>query len=271
MEVKGIGEKLVPDAQALRHGQRSHDAHRQGAFLLLGLPPLLPPGGAEGEARLHRPGGQGTVISRPPGARRAPGLSATTSGVSLVELLHRDDRPGVDPRARDPGGDAPAPGGRRCARPCTRRASRSTRRARTRSPATATSASSSERTATATSGRSTRTATATACARRRSRAASTSPSASTSRGRATTCGPAIMTGIRVPDPGSPGHYLDRIDDPIRFNSSDICSFSPMGESTPGSVYLWDGARPAWPWCASSGGTAKVRTLYYRRGERGWTP
>ena len=82
--------------------------------------------------------------------------------------------------------------------------------------------------------------------------------------------PGIMTGTRVPDPGSPGRYLDRIDDPIRFNSSDICSFSPMGESTPGSVYLWDG-RDRMAVVRVFGWTAKIRTLYYRRGERGWTP
>jgi hypothetical protein len=82
--------------------------------------------------------------------------------------------------------------------------------------------------------------------------------------------PGIMTGIRVPDPGNPGHYLDHIDDPIRFNSSDICSFSGMGESTPGSVYLWDG-RDRMAVVRVLGSTARIRTLYYRRGERGWTP
>jgi len=82
--------------------------------------------------------------------------------------------------------------------------------------------------------------------------------------------PAIMTGIRVPDPGAASRYLDRIDDPIRFNNSDICSFSPIGESTPGSVYLWNaGDRMAV--VRVFGATAKIRTLYYRRGERGWTP
>ncbi len=81
--------------------------------------------------------------------------------------------------------------------------------------------------------------------------------------------PGIMTGTRVPDPGSPGHYLDRVDDPIRFNSSDICSFSPMGESTPGSVYLWDG-HDGMAVLRVLGRTAKMRCLYYRRGERGWT-
>lgn len=81
--------------------------------------------------------------------------------------------------------------------------------------------------------------------------------------------PAIMTGTRVPDPSTPGRYLDRIDDPIRFNSSDICSFSPVGESTPGSVYLWD-ARNRMAVVRVFAQTAKVRVLYYRRGERGWT-
>ncbi len=31
--------------------------------------------------------------------------------------------------------------------------------------------------------------------------------------------------------------MDRLDDPIRFNDSDLASFSPLGTSTPGSVYL----------------------------------
>ncbi len=82
--------------------------------------------------------------------------------------------------------------------------------------------------------------------------------------------PAIMTGTRVPDPSTRGRYLDRIDDPIRFNNSDICSFSPVGDSTPGSVYLWD-AHNRMAVVRVFGASAKVRTLYYRRGERGWTP
>jgi hypothetical protein len=81
--------------------------------------------------------------------------------------------------------------------------------------------------------------------------------------------PAIMTGIRVPDPSTPGRYLDRIDDPIRFNNSDICSFTPIGDATPGSVYLWN-AHDRMAVVRVFGATAKVRTLYYRRGARGWT-
>ena len=81
--------------------------------------------------------------------------------------------------------------------------------------------------------------------------------------------PSILQGIRVPDPGGSG-FLNRIDDPIRFNGSDICSFSPLGESTPGSVYLSDG-RDRMAVVRVFGRTAKMRTLYYRRGERIWKP
>jgi hypothetical protein len=81
--------------------------------------------------------------------------------------------------------------------------------------------------------------------------------------------PAIMTGIRVPDPSTPGRYLDRIDDPIRFNNSDICSFTSVGDSTPGSVYLWD-AHDRMAVVRVFGASAKIRTLYYRRGARRWT-
>jgi hypothetical protein len=42
------------------------------------------------------------------------------------------------------------------------------------------------------------------------------------------------------DPSNPRRRLDRLDDPIRFNLSDIASFSHLGTSTPGSVYITDG-------------------------------
>lgn len=80
--------------------------------------------------------------------------------------------------------------------------------------------------------------------------------------------PGILKGTPVPDPGSPGSTLDRLDDPIRFNSSDLCSFSPLGESTPGSVYLWDG-RDRMAVVRVLGRSAKVRTLFHYRGEKSW--
>ena len=80
--------------------------------------------------------------------------------------------------------------------------------------------------------------------------------------------PGILRGTPVPDPGSPGSSLDRLDDPIRFGTSDLCSFSPLGESSPGSVYLWDG-RDRMAVVRVFGRSAKVRTLFYHRGERTW--
>ncbi|MBP9143905.1 MAG: prepilin-type N-terminal cleavage/methylation domain-containing protein [Thermoanaerobaculia bacterium] len=44
------------------------------------------------------------------------------------------------------------------------------------------------------------------------------------------------------DPGDPRRRLDRLDDPVRFNRSDIASFSPIGTATPGTVYVTDGRR-----------------------------
>jgi competence protein ComGC len=44
------------------------------------------------------------------------------------------------------------------------------------------------------------------------------------------------------DPSNPRRRLDRLEDPIRFNQSDIASFSHLGVSTPGSVYVTDGDR-----------------------------
>ncbi|MEO7795978.1 MAG: GspH/FimT family pseudopilin [Thermoanaerobaculia bacterium] len=44
------------------------------------------------------------------------------------------------------------------------------------------------------------------------------------------------------DPGDPRRRLSGLEDPIRFNRSDIAAFSPLGTSTPGTVYITDGMR-----------------------------
>ncbi len=44
------------------------------------------------------------------------------------------------------------------------------------------------------------------------------------------------------DPGNPRRRLDRLDDPIRFNRSDLASFNRRGTATPGTIYLTDGRR-----------------------------
>jgi prepilin-type N-terminal cleavage/methylation domain-containing protein len=44
------------------------------------------------------------------------------------------------------------------------------------------------------------------------------------------------------DPADPARRLGRLTDPIRFNDSDLASFSALGTSTPGSLYVTDGRR-----------------------------
>ena len=63
------------------------------------------------------------------------------------------------------------------------------------------------------------------------------------------------------DPGNPHRRLDRLDDPIRFNRSDMASFGPLGTSTPGSVYLSDGLHSLVA-VRVFGRTGKVEVLRY---------
>lgn len=68
------------------------------------------------------------------------------------------------------------------------------------------------------------------------------------------------------DPG--GRPLNRLHDPVRFNRSDTASFSPLGVSTPGSLYLTDG-REGLVALRLSSRTGKVRTLIWRPDEGIW--
>jgi prepilin-type N-terminal cleavage/methylation domain-containing protein len=70
------------------------------------------------------------------------------------------------------------------------------------------------------------------------------------------------------DPGSPGHRLDHLEDPIRFNRSDIASFSPLGTATPGTVYVTDGLRHL---CATRlfGRTGRIYRLTYDMKTERW--
>lgn len=68
-------------------------------------------------------------------------------------------------------------------------------------------------------------------------------------------------GPAPPDPGDPRRRLDRLDDPIRFNRSDMASFGPLGTSTPGSVYLTDGVENLAA-VRLFGRTGKVEVLVY---------
>jgi type II secretory pathway pseudopilin PulG len=60
------------------------------------------------------------------------------------------------------------------------------------------------------------------------------------------------------------------EDPIRFGRSDIISFSPLGNVTPGTVYLTDpqGRLGA---VVVFGATARIRVRFFDPGRGGWRP
>ena len=80
----------------------------------------------------------------------------------------------------------------------------------------------------------------------------------------------ILQNVRVPDPSDPSRALTQLSDPIRFNGSDLCSFSPLGECTPGSLYLTDGKRRM-AVVRVFNRTGKIRVLYFTAGNRRWEP
>ncbi|HET7712424.1 MAG TPA: GspH/FimT family pseudopilin [Thermoanaerobaculia bacterium] len=63
-----------------------------------------------------------------------------------------------------------------------------------------------------------------------------------------------------------GEKLPAGSSPIRFNRSAICSFSPMGESTPGSIYLTDGEGAVYA-LRVFGGSARIRLLRHLGGRQ----
>ena len=70
------------------------------------------------------------------------------------------------------------------------------------------------------------------------------------------------------DPADPRRRLDRLDDPIRFNRSDIASFGPLTGSTPGSVFVTDGAHHLAVVRVASA-TARARILRYDAVHETW--
>jgi prepilin-type N-terminal cleavage/methylation domain-containing protein len=56
--------------------------------------------------------------------------------------------------------------------------------------------------------------------------------------------------------------------PVQFNRSQLCSFSPIGGGTAGSIYLTDGHDLALV-VRVYGATGKIRTLSYNRGSSRW--
>lgn len=70
------------------------------------------------------------------------------------------------------------------------------------------------------------------------------------------------------DPGDPRRRLRNLDDPIRFNRSDIASFNSLGGSTPGSLYLTDGLDHL-AVVRLFGRTGKAKVLVYDRQREVW--
>jgi prepilin-type N-terminal cleavage/methylation domain-containing protein len=70
------------------------------------------------------------------------------------------------------------------------------------------------------------------------------------------------------DPADPRRRLDRLDDPIRFNRSDIASFSPLEGATPGTVYITDGAGRLAA-VRVLGRTGRVRVIAYTTTDEIW--
>lgn len=62
--------------------------------------------------------------------------------------------------------------------------------------------------------------------------------------------------------------MDRLDDPIRFNQSDLASFGPLGTATPGTLYLTD-RRSRLTAVRVTSRTGRVRVLRYDPGARTW--
>lgn len=77
----------------------------------------------------------------------------------------------------------------------------------------------------------------------------------------------ILKTVRVPDPSAPSKPLDPAD-PVRFNRSNLCSFSPLGECTPGSLYLSDG-RSRMAVVRVFNRTGRIRVLYFKAGSPRW--
>ena len=56
--------------------------------------------------------------------------------------------------------------------------------------------------------------------------------------------------------------------PVQFNRSTLCSFSPIGQATPGTIYLTDSAGEVYA-IRVYGPTAKIRVLRYVAATRKW--
>lgn len=75
-----------------------------------------------------------------------------------------------------------------------------------------------------------------------------------------------VPGDRIKDPD--GDPLLPTSAPVQFGTSRICSFSPLGQSTAGTIYLTNRNRDLYA-VRVYGTTAKIRVLRYDRGRAKW--
>ena len=69
-----------------------------------------------------------------------------------------------------------------------------------------------------------------------------------------------LPGVPIKDPDS-AQWIPASASPVRFNASKLCSFSPRGEGTSGSIFLTDGHKAA-AMVRVLGATGRVRFLRY---------
>lgn len=75
-----------------------------------------------------------------------------------------------------------------------------------------------------------------------------------------------LLDITIKDPD--GDSLSPTKSPVVFNASTICSFSPLGQSTPGTIYITDRGTDLYA-VRVFGTSAKIRVLRYLRGAGRW--
>ncbi len=75
-----------------------------------------------------------------------------------------------------------------------------------------------------------------------------------------------LLDITIKDPD--GDSLSPVKSPVVFNTSTICSFSPLGQSTPGTIYITDRGNDLYA-VRVFGTSAKIRVLRYDRGSGKW--
>lgn len=86
----------------------------------------------------------------------------------------------------------------------------------------------------------------------------------------------VLTHARVAFIGLPpftlkdpdGDPLGPASSPVQFNKSMLCSFSPVGGSTPGTIYISDRVGDVYA-VRVYGATAKIRMLRYNPGSKKW--